>query len=88
MGKSEEVEPPVSPPGSTPLPVASNHMSERLVSSVKQPIPVDTVQSTREQLPSVACTEKASEGDTHARDVMHTEDLILFEETWQKASPV
>ena len=86
--EEEEVESPVSPPGQKPLPVASKHMSEPLVSSEKQPILVDTVQSTRGQLPSVAFTEKAREGDAHAGDATHTEDLILFEETWQKGSPV
>ena len=90
MEKSEEVEHPVSLPGSKSLPVASIHMSERLVSSVKQPILVDTVQSTHKQLHSVALalTEKAREGGAHARDVTHSDDLISFEETLQKTSPV
>ena len=90
MGRLEEVEPPVSPPGPKHLPVASKHMSEPLVSSEKQPILVDTVQSTHKQLHSVALalTEKAREGGAHARDVTHSEDLISFEETWQETSPV
>ena len=80
---------PVPRPGPRPLPLASNQMSETLVSGGKSPISVNSEQSTHEQLPSVAFMEKAHEGDGHARDVTRSEDFMSFGETEsQKASPV
>ena len=81
--------PPAPRPGTKPLHLASNQMSETLVSGGKAAITVDTVQSTHEQLPSVAFVDKAREGGAHSRDVTRSEDFMSFGETEsEKASPV